>query len=67
MVLWLKFPFAYRLRESTQVLVRLRGCAGSPEPLLFAFAVRTLFARRGPIIRLPETLFSDKNIGTSPS
>ena len=34
--------------RAVKVLARLRGCAGSPEPLLLAYAISTKFAWRGP-------------------
>ena len=40
------FPVAFRLRERIAwVLARLRGCAGSPEQLLFAYALTVLFPK----------------------
>ena len=35
--------------RAAEVLARLRGCAGSPEPSLLAYAISTKFAWRGPI------------------
>ena len=35
--------------RAAKVLARLRGCAGSPEPSLLAYAISTKFAWRGPI------------------
>ena len=34
--------------RAAKVLARLRGCAGSPEPSLLAWAISTKFAWRGP-------------------
>ena len=34
--------------RAAKVLARLRGCAGSPEPSLLAYAISTKFAWRGP-------------------
>ena len=42
--------------RAAEVLARLRGCAGSPEPSLLALAISTKFAWRGPTIqRLPAS------------
>ena len=35
--------FPYLCRRSTKALLRLRGCAGSSEPSLFAFVASTIF------------------------
>ena len=35
-------------KRAAEVLARLRGCAGSPEPSLLAQAISTKFAWRGP-------------------
>ena len=45
----LKVPLTHCLYErAAKVLARLRGCAGSPEPSLLAYAISTKFAWRGP-------------------
>ena len=50
--IWLsvwRFLLTHCLNErAAEVLARLRGCAGSPEPLLLAYATSTKFAWRGP-------------------
>ena len=50
--IWLsvwRFLLTHCLYErAAKVLARLRGCAGSPEPLLLAYAISTKFAWRGP-------------------
>ena len=38
----------YLYERAAEVLARLRGCAGSPEPSLLAYAISTKFAWRGP-------------------
>ena len=51
--IWLsvwRFLLTHCLYErAAEVLARLRGCAGSPEPSLLAYAISTKFAWRGPI------------------
>ena len=51
--IWLsvwRFLLTHCLYErAATVLARLRGCAGSPEPSLLAYAISTKFAWRGPI------------------
>ena len=50
--IWLsvwRFLLTHCLYErAAEVLARLRGCAGSPEPSLLAYAISTKFALRGP-------------------
>ena len=50
--IWLsvwRFLLTHCLYErAAKVLARLRGCAGSPEPSLLAYAISTKFAWRGP-------------------
>ena len=49
LVFCLRFLLTHCLYErAAEVLARLRGCAGSPEPSLLAYAIRTKFAWRGP-------------------
>ena len=44
-----RFLLTHCLYErAAEVLARLRGCAGSPEPSLLAYAISTKFAWRGP-------------------
>ena len=40
----------YLYERAAEVLARLRGCAGSPEPSLLACAISTKFAWRGPFL-----------------
>ena len=51
--IWLsvwRFLLIHCLYErAAKVLARLRGCAGSPEPSLLAYAISTKFAWRGPV------------------
>ena len=51
--IWLsvwRFLLTHCLYErAAEVKARLRGCAGSPEPSLLAYAISTRFAWRGPI------------------
>ena len=51
--IWLsvwRFLLTHCLYErAAKVLARPRGCAGSPEPSLLAYAISTKFAWRGPI------------------
>ena len=60
--IWLsvwRFLFTHCLHErAAEVLARLRGCAGSPEPSLLACAISNKFAWRGPNIN--ETYFDRK-------
>ena len=45
-----RFRLTHCLYErAAEVLTRLRGCAGSPEPSLLAQAISTKFAWRGPL------------------
>ena len=52
--IWLsvwRFPLIHCLYvQAAKVLLRLRGCAGSPEPSLLAQAISTKFTWRGPYI-----------------
>ena len=61
--IWLsvwKFLLTHCLYErAAKVLARLRGCAGSPEPSLLAYAISTKFAWRGPNCKWPHTYLSD--------
>ena len=43
------WPTAYvgEQHKFRQEVARMRGCAGSPESLLFAYAIKALFAWRG--------------------
>ena len=44
--------------RAVEVLARLRGCAGSPEPSLLAYAISTKIACRGPhVINDSDVLF----------
>ena len=36
--------------RTTKVLIRLRGCAGSSAPLLFAYGIRHIFSWPGSIV-----------------
>ena len=45
--IWLSV-WRFRLTHCLYVLARLRGCAGSPEPSLLAYAISTKFAWCGP-------------------
>ena len=53
--IWLsvwRFLLTHCLYErAAEVLARLRGCAGSPEPSLLAYAISTKFAWRGPFVK----------------
>ena len=40
-------------QRAAEFLARLRGCAGSPEPSLLAYAISTKFAWRGTIFLFP--------------
>ena len=44
--------------RAAEVLARLRGCAGSPEPSLLAYAISTKFAWRGPYKTFVNTKMS---------
>ena len=49
-VWFLVWPFVYfhsSCRRTAKALVRLRGCAGSPEPSLVAYAIRTVISWAG--------------------
>ena len=46
--LYLKFHLLYV--HSVKALMRLRGCAGSPEPLLFVDVISTLFTWAGSFL-----------------
>ena len=50
--------------RAAEVLARLRGCAGSPEPSLLAYAISTRFAWRGPN-NLLWSVKTKKNSGLS--
>ena len=63
--IWLsawRFLLTHCLDErAAEVLARLRGCAGSPEPSLLAWAISTKFAWRGPFsISQSSWLFQEK-------
>ena len=57
--IWLsvwRFLLTHCLYErAAKVLVRLRGCTGSPEPSLLAYAISTKFAWRRPFVTMPST------------
>ena len=66
--IWLsvwRFLLTHCLYEwAPKVLARLRGCAGSPEPSLLAWAISTKFAWRGPhLIDYNKLTFGDDIIG----
>ena len=42
-------PTVYK-KQTAKLLARLRGCAGLPEALLFAYVRRPIFSRRGSYI-----------------
>ena len=59
--IWLsvwRFLLTHCLYErAAEVLARLGGCAGSPEPSLLALAISTKFAWRGPYIKKTIVIF----------
>ena len=61
----LKVPLDSLLYErAAKVLARLRGCAGSPEPSLLAYAISTKFAWRGPIMIVVDFFQRSKTVST---